>query len=283
MAAMMTSSTALAAASSTVHGLRLPRARAPATAAPSRRGLVCRAAADFAPQKMSKPVRDAQRMGLDLSEGVFGFTPFAELWTGRLAMAGFAVGVAEEMLTGQGILEQIGVTNGAPSDVLTAALLVLMCTPTAVLSAKTLVDAQTGQMTVRQFKRWANLLGLRNDEDAEVVAYMKKADGLAAALRLRDEKAAGVRQELPLSQAPSCAWPRENAPDFCPVDFRSEREMEAEASMAYAREVEINNGRAAMVGFAAAVCAEAASGGGVFQQLIWAFKAMGLLGAASGF
>ena len=95
------------------------------------------------------------------------------------------MGVAEEMLTGQGILEQIGVTHGAPSDVLTAALLVLMCTPTAVLSAKTLVDAQTGQMTVRQFKRWANLLGLRNDEDAEVVAYMKKADGLAAALRLR--------------------------------------------------------------------------------------------------
>ncbi|HBB33936.1 MAG TPA: high light inducible protein [Cyanobacteria bacterium UBA8803] len=38
----------------------------------------------------------------------FGFTNFAETWNGRLAMLGFAIGLATELLTGQGILQQLG-------------------------------------------------------------------------------------------------------------------------------------------------------------------------------
>ena len=38
----------------------------------------------------------------------FGFVAFAESWNGRLAMLGFAIGLATELLTGQGILQQIG-------------------------------------------------------------------------------------------------------------------------------------------------------------------------------
>ncbi len=38
----------------------------------------------------------------------FGFTHFAETWNGRLAMLGFVIGLATELLTGQGILSQIG-------------------------------------------------------------------------------------------------------------------------------------------------------------------------------
>jgi hypothetical protein len=38
----------------------------------------------------------------------FGFTAFAETWNGRLAMLGFFIGIATEVLTGQGILAQIG-------------------------------------------------------------------------------------------------------------------------------------------------------------------------------
>lgn len=38
----------------------------------------------------------------------FGFTQFAETWNGRLAMLGFVVGLATELLTGQGILSQVG-------------------------------------------------------------------------------------------------------------------------------------------------------------------------------
>jgi hypothetical protein len=37
-----------------------------------------------------------------------GFTNFAETWNGRLAMLGFTIGILTELLTGQGILSQIG-------------------------------------------------------------------------------------------------------------------------------------------------------------------------------
>jgi Chlorophyll A-B binding protein len=40
--------------------------------------------------------------------GKVGFTAFAETWNGRLAMMGFVIGLATELLTGQGILAQIG-------------------------------------------------------------------------------------------------------------------------------------------------------------------------------
>ena len=38
----------------------------------------------------------------------FGFVEFAECWNGRLAMLGFAIGLGTELLTGQGILSQLG-------------------------------------------------------------------------------------------------------------------------------------------------------------------------------
>mgnify|MGYP002654560742 CR=1 FL=1 len=38
----------------------------------------------------------------------FGFVPFAELWNGRLAMLGFVIGLVTELLSGQGILAQLG-------------------------------------------------------------------------------------------------------------------------------------------------------------------------------
>lgn len=41
-------------------------------------------------------------------ESKFGFNQFAETWNGRLAMMGFVIGIATELLTGQGILSQLG-------------------------------------------------------------------------------------------------------------------------------------------------------------------------------
>ncbi len=38
----------------------------------------------------------------------FGFSEFAENWNGRLAMLGFVIGILTELLTGQGILAQLG-------------------------------------------------------------------------------------------------------------------------------------------------------------------------------
>ena len=44
----------------------------------------------------------------DPSEPRFGFVNYAETWNGRLAMLGILVGLSTELLTGQGILGQIG-------------------------------------------------------------------------------------------------------------------------------------------------------------------------------
>ena len=42
-------------------------------------------------------------------ENKFGFTQFAEVWNGRLAMLGFVIAAATEYFTGQGILSQLGI------------------------------------------------------------------------------------------------------------------------------------------------------------------------------
>jgi hypothetical protein len=44
----------------------------------------------------------------DAPQSRFGFVSFAETWNGRLAMLGFVIGLATEILTGQGILAQLG-------------------------------------------------------------------------------------------------------------------------------------------------------------------------------
>ncbi len=38
----------------------------------------------------------------------YGFVDYAEIWNGRLAMLGIVVALSTELLTGQGILGQIG-------------------------------------------------------------------------------------------------------------------------------------------------------------------------------
>ena len=44
----------------------------------------------------------------DTNSSRFGFVNFAETWNGRLAMLGFVIGLGTELLTGQGILGQLG-------------------------------------------------------------------------------------------------------------------------------------------------------------------------------
>ncbi len=45
---------------------------------------------------------------MDNQDNKLGFTRFAEVWNGRLAMLGFVIAAATEYFTGQGILSQIG-------------------------------------------------------------------------------------------------------------------------------------------------------------------------------
>ncbi|MEM9137223.1 MAG: chlorophyll a/b-binding protein [Cyanobacteria bacterium P01_F01_bin.42] len=46
---------------------------------------------------------------MEKKDGKFGFVQFAEAWNGRLAMLGFLIGVATELMTGHGILSQMGI------------------------------------------------------------------------------------------------------------------------------------------------------------------------------
>ena len=55
------------------------------------------------------------------------------------------------------------------------------------------------------------------------------------------------------------------------------------SELAYAKSVEMENGRYAMLGFLAAVLVEAGTGHGIIMQLIDIFKLVGLLGPESGF
>ena len=45
---------------------------------------------------------------MDNKESKFGFTLNAENWNGRLAMLGFSIGILTELMTGKGILSQLG-------------------------------------------------------------------------------------------------------------------------------------------------------------------------------
>ena len=61
-------------------------------------------------QPLHELLRFAQRIETLMADPAprFGFVEFAETWNGRLAMLGFVIGLATELLTGQGILQQIG-------------------------------------------------------------------------------------------------------------------------------------------------------------------------------
>ena len=45
---------------------------------------------------------------MEEKQAKFGFTAFAENWNGRLAMLGFLIGLLTELITGKGILAQLG-------------------------------------------------------------------------------------------------------------------------------------------------------------------------------
>ena len=45
----------------------------------------------------------------DNFEPGYGFVSLAEIWNGRLAMMGILIGLTTELLTGQGILTQMGI------------------------------------------------------------------------------------------------------------------------------------------------------------------------------
>merc|ERR1712032_4110 len=206
-------------------------------------------------------VQAANNMGYNTSEGVFGFKPFAELWTGRFAMTGFAIGVATEILTGRGILEQVGLMeDGAPAPTLFIVLVALIGGTSLLASVKTIYDV-VSKKAVPTWKevpgRYANSPVLPSD----VTSMDQSSEG--------DEKKAAAMLTNDASTISS--------------DEDPEIEIPTIKVEQYATKVEISNGRWAMVGFATAILIEAATGNGIIPQLLTYGQLSGILGPESGF
>eukprot|EP00239_Pterosperma_sp_CCMP1384_P001503 CAMPEP_0197853952 /NCGR_PEP_ID=MMETSP1438-20131217/23764_1 /TAXON_ID=1461541 /ORGANISM="Pterosperma sp., Strain CCMP1384" /LENGTH=272 /DNA_ID=CAMNT_0043468541 /DNA_START=72 /DNA_END=890 /DNA_ORIENTATION=+ len=205
-------------------------------------------------------VQAANNMGYNTDEGLFGFTPFSELWTGRLAMSGFTIGLVTEVTTGEGILQQIGLSDGYENPALFTALVLLMGGASLAATTKTILDITTGNMSAAQKENYAKGFGLTDEQTARL-------NSTAAQMKEEEEPSTSMDEALsePLNQTVV------------------ERTTGGSAVPGYAEHVETNNGRWAMIGFATAILIEAATGRGIIPQLISYGKASGLLGVDSGF
>jgi len=267
--------------------------------------------------KPSDPVLAyAESIGLPTSEGVFGFKPFAEIWCGRLAMMGFIVSIAEEFATGQGTLAQIHLLEpGQPDTVVLAVLMAFFGGAMLIGSAQTLNGLRNGTLSVRDVLRYKNFLALASDADAKnTAAEMKRKGDFTTPgvnpTQIAESKAAGTPADAFLSTndvqegdaaaremkgqaspaAPEGAQQppqqAQQAPAQTPQkqkDIMSTYLFSGNAEMRYAQNIELENGRWAMIGFLVAVLVEAATGQGIIGQLFGYAKWSGLLGKDSGF
>jgi hypothetical protein len=271
------SSAALSARSRVAPGATALSAAVPRAGFPSvanrRLGLVTRADGGSGINLSGFPYILARKAGFDTSEGIAGFTPFAELFIGRTAMGGFATGLAQELLTGDGILAQLGWRN-TPDPALFDFFIAFLASTTLAGVFVTLRQIQSGEMSVRQFKRYQAFLGLSPRDEAEREAAARESqarelDGEA----LATEFAAVARSAAAADPAMTSM---DDEPEMTPRQVN-------DAGMEYMKTVELNNARWAMVGFATAVVMEAKTGGGIVPQLIMYGKMSGVLGADSGF
>ena len=59
-------------------------------------------------QQQQRNTKKIIKFPKDSMDSKRGFTNFAQIWNGHLAMTGFIIGLGTELLTGQGILDQMG-------------------------------------------------------------------------------------------------------------------------------------------------------------------------------
>eukprot|EP00899_Mesostigma_viride_P018723 jgi/Mesvir1/26852/Mv20602-RA.1 len=242
----------------------------------------------------------AQGMGFDTSDGIFGFTPFAELWAGRLAMMGFATGAAEELLTGHGILRQIGLTT--PNDTLLLAITILAGGATLLATIRTVDAVQKGKLSAASLSRYRSFLGLTSEavDIRETSTRMKKQGGFLAADDMR--AVAESQGKSPADQVLSSMTVTEIDADAAQLKARDEAFLKGKgvesvsaptprtpvssgpasdlSAWSYARNVEMTNGRWAMLGFLAAITVEAATGNGILGQLFEYAKLSGCISPA---
>jgi hypothetical protein len=146
----------------------------------NRRSSTIVAAVDTEPPKTeneNKPeiAKLADSVGLPTDEGLFGFKPFPEVWVGRLAMMGFLTSLLEEFWTGKGTLQQIGIAT--PSQPVTTLLIVLAGGATLFGTVNTLVKAQTGKLEPRTAERYKQFFGVVPDAEIKAEADKLKQRG----------------------------------------------------------------------------------------------------------
>lgn len=241
-------------------------------------------------------------IGLPMDDGIGGFTPFAEMWVGRWAQIGFASSIVGEFVSGKGTLGQLGLTDGTPSTPVLAALCLLMGGATLVGSAITLKKLITKTMTKTEINGYRTFLALNNNDDykEEAASMKRKGDfttiGLDEAAIAKTKAAAEAPADAFLSTTNDASAPSTpsvastSAPAASTPMSAQQRQSSVEqlyfgetSELAYARGIEITNGRYAMIGFAAAILVEAATGDGILKQVIDICKWSGLLGERSGF
>lgn len=288
----------------------LPAAHTPARVTYSRsaRPAVSRSVVVRAEAK-SPLAKYADSIGLPTDEGLFGFKPFSEVWCGRLAMMGFVISIVQEARTGLGTLGQIGLES--PSLPLTIGLSSVALFATVVGTGVTAFKVSQKQLTNRDIARYKNFFGLNNPEDYKVAAAEMKRKGdfttpannaaaisaakaagspadavlglevaaaaEAAATQMKSSAAAATAAEGEPALAMAAAAPA------APRQKTIEELLFFNEELRYAREIELSNGRSAMLGFLAAVLVEAATGKGIILQIIMYLKLSGLLGPMSGF
>lgn len=218
-------------------------------------------------------VKAVEGFGCDTSEGIFGFIPFCELFVGRVAMIGFGAGMTTELVTGKGFLMQIGLCSGSPNILLFAALTLLMGGATAAAAKQTISEIQSADMSVVQYKRWAEFRSQLPGADlSQLRADMKEYEEKVS---LKQSEQAMPEEEGEQSDGESDSPEMEVAPNTAPTSFGGLSEA---AELEYAKGVELTNGRWAMVGFATAILIESYSGAGVVAQLLGYMQASGILG-----
>jgi hypothetical protein len=219
----------------------------------------------------------SENIGLPTDEGIFGFKPFSEIWVGRLAMGGFISSIVVEATTGRGTLQQVGLIT--PSLPLLATILALAGGAVTFGSFSTIFRATKGEMTANELIRYRQFLGIQK-EDERIAETRKQGSPADRVLGPSDDPTNAQSEADPQSPDESAA--NTGASKFSKDDIITQPQFQNEG-MKYARDVEVTNGRWAMLGFLAALIVEAGTGKGIIGQLIAYFKFLGLLGPASGF
>lgn len=263
------------------------------TSSQTSRGVECRASEQPSPSGETPKNVIA---GMDASRGFFGFVPFSELWVGRWAMMGFASGLFVELATGKGILKQVGIET--PNKGIFILLAVLIGGGTLVGTGTTITKVLTGTMSDESIADYASFLGLKGERKALKAESdeMKKNGDFTSIQSMEEVEEARSSIETPAdkflgqdnindientSSAMKSDDPFEQSLNATEIDSYARRSELAEE--AYAKDVELTNGRWAMIGFATAIIVEAATGQGIIGQLIGYGKLSGLLGDMSGF